>query len=328
MEHEALMRAAQGYRESAVILAAVEIGLFDRAWPSGGETRNDLSATLGCDPRALGTLLDALTALEILAKHEDRYTLPEATARSLDPQNPGSLLFMLRHQVRTARRWNRLAEVLRSGHPISETEAPDPGGRQAFIDAMHFRAIKDADKLAEAVLTGSERNILDIGGASGSYTIAFLRRLPQARATLTDLPPVIEMARQRLTEEKLLDRVTLTGGNMLDDPPPPGHDLALLSAIVHMFSRAENQRLFANVLAALSPGGRLIIRDHVMDPDHTHPATGAMFAINMLVGTPGGGCYSMEEFTEDLILCGFERVRLIRTGTQGDGLVEAFRPIV
>jgi hypothetical protein len=100
----------------------------------------------------------------------------------------------------------------------------------------------------------------------------------------------------------------------------------MLSAIIHQNSPAQNVELFRKVLHALVPGGRLIVRDHVMEPDRIKPEAGAVFAVNMLVNTPGGSTYTFDEIKAWLTEAGFTNVQLIQTGRQMDGLVEAFKP--
>jgi hypothetical protein len=63
-----------------------------------------------------------------------------------------------------------------------------------------------------------------------------------------------------------------------------------------------------------------------MEPDRAHPKDGAIFAINMLVGTKGGGTYTYEEIEAGLTSAGFIRVRLLKRGEHMDGIVEAFKP--
>ena len=74
------------------------------------------------------------------------------------------------------------------------------------------------------------------------------------------------------------------------------------------------------------PGGRLVIRDHVMNPNHTQPVSGAFFAVNMLVVTPGGNTYSFEEIKASLESAGFINISLIQPDEQMSGLVEGFKP--
>ena len=168
--------------------------------------------------------------------------------------------------------------------------------------------------------------MLDVGGGSGTYTIACLRAVPEMRATLFDLPEVIEMARERLRNEGLLDRVNLVSGSFYLQEFPEGHDLALISAIIHSNSLEENLELYRKVFRSLKRGGRILVRDHVMSPDRTLPRDGAIFAINMLVGTSGGGTYTFGEIEAGLREAGFERIRLMKQGEHMDAVVEAFKP--
>lgn len=69
--------------------------------------------------------------------------------------------------------------------------------------------------------------------------------------------------------------------------------------------------LIRKALISLADGGTLMIRDVVMDDSRTHPLDGAMFAINMLVATQGGGTYTFNEFQEDLNAAGFTDVQLL-----------------
>ncbi len=105
-----------------------------------------------------------------------------------------------------------------------------------------------------------------------------------------------------------------------------GHDLAFVSAIIHQNSPDQNVDLFRKVLAALDPGGCIVVRDYVLSSDRTSPKAGAIFAVNMLIGTSGGNSYTYEEIEDALEQAGFSRVRLMHTGTRMDGLVEAFKP--
>jgi len=146
------------------------------------------------------------------------------------------------------------------------------------------------------------------------------------KATLFDKPEVIEMARERLRKEGMLDRVALVPGDFYQDELPPGHDLAFVSAIIHQNSPAQNLDLFNKVFRSLNRGGRILIRDHVMEPDRIHPRNGAIFAINMLLGTLGGGTYTFDEIETGLSQAGFTRIHLFKKGEQMDALVEALKP--
>ncbi len=149
------------------------------------------------------------------------------------------------------------------------------------------------------------RHLLDVGGATGTWTLAFLRAVPEAQARLFDLPDAKPLVEARLAQTPLGNRIRFVGGDFYRDPLPTGADFAWLSAIAHQNSRQQNRELFTKVWTALEAGGRIGIRDVVMEPCRTRPVQGARFAVNMLVHTKGGGTYTFQEFAEDLQSAGF-----------------------
>jgi SAM-dependent methyltransferase len=324
---ENILKSAQSFMESRILLTAAELDLFT-ILRDNPLTANEIAGKIGGDTRALTMVLDALVALDYLVKQDRRYCCAGNNARLLAKDSPESVLPMIRHMASLWQRWSRLTDVVRDAEgardPFRFTR--DPEELRAFIGAMHVVSGPLARKTVAAVGAGASKALLDIGGGSGSYTIAFLRAVPGMKATLFDLPDVVEMARERLSEEGLLDRTTLVAGDFHRQELPPGNDLALISAIIHSNSPEQNLDLYRKAFRALNPGGRILIRDHVMEPDRAHPKNGAIFAINMLVGTEGGGTYTYEEIEKDLLTAGFTDVRLIRQGEQMDALVEAYRP--
>ena len=216
----------------------------------------------------------------------------------------------------------------RFNNPSDKASASSQGTNElgAFISAMDVIAARLAPRIVAAVNPGSSRALLDVGGASGTYTLAFLQAAPEMKATLFDRPEVIKIARQRLGEAGVLSRVTLVAGDFYRDEFPQGHDLAFVSAIIHQNSPEQNLNLFVKVFRSLVPGGRIVIRDHVMEPDRTNPKEGAVFAVNMLLSTSGGRTYTYDEIKAGLAQAGFVSIRLLQKGEHMDGLVEAFKP--
>ena len=147
--------------------------------------------------------------------------------------------------------------------------------------------------------------------------------MPEATAVLFDLPPVMPLARDRLTRAGLADRVSLVAGDFYTDDLPGGADFAWLSVIAHQNSRAQKRLLYRRIHSALAAEGTLVIRDIVMDVTKTQPLSGALFAVNMLVATEGGGTFTLDEFAQDLTLSGFTDIDLVHQGQAMDSLVRA-----
>jgi len=313
----------RGFLKSRVILTAAELDLFTRL-DKGQATADDLAEELMCDKRCLTRLLDSLVAFKLLSKQDSLYQNSER-GTLLSGKHPETELPMVLHLNGLWETWGGLTETVKSGtnpkrRPVSER---GDDGLEAFIGAMHVVGRSLSREIAEAYDLSPFQKLVDIGGATGTYIVAFLEKNPRMTAVLFDLPDVIPMAKKRLERKGLLDRVELVSGDFYTDELPKGCDLALLSAIIHQNSPQENLNLYRKIHQALVPGGKVLIRDHVMDPGRTFPPQGTLFAINMLVNTEGGDTYTFDEIKKCLEAAGFGEVKLVREGERMDCLVEA-----
>jgi predicted O-methyltransferase YrrM len=323
---DAVMVEARGFTKSRVILTAAELDLFTRLDESAGSAE-ELAKGQELDLRALTRLLDCLVTLNLLKKDKGVYS-PTESGSFYSSRHPETVLPMVLHLNRLWRTWSDLTDLVRTGGRSQE----EPGLRMAeedcksFVGAMHVVGRELSAKIAADYDLSRFKRMLDIGGASGTYTIAFLRKNPTLTAVLFDFENVLAMARERIAEEGLQERVELVKGDFYRDPLPTGCDLALLSAIIHQNSPEENLSLYEKVFSALVPGGTLLIRDHIMEESRTVPPAGALFALNMLVNTRGGDTYTFREVEEQLHRAGFVDVKQVRHGMEMDCLVEGRRP--
>jgi predicted O-methyltransferase YrrM len=318
-----LLETIRAFMKSRILLTAVELDLFTRI-DRGVDSAEKLAENSHLDVRALTRLLDAVTALGFLNKENRRYSLsPDNPWLSADhPDNP---LPMVRHMNELWDTWSHLTESVRIGKNPAHTPVSEKNEHalNAFIGAMDVIGRSLAREITADLDLSSYRKLLDIGGASGTYTIAFLQKNPDMTSVIFDLKPVLPLAAKRLRESGFSDRVELTGGDFYTDPLPIGCDLALLSAIIHQNSPAQNLDLYQKIHEAIEPGGTLMIRDHIMDEVRTSPPAGTVFALNMLVATDGGDTYTFREIEQSLKTAGFNDIRQIRHGGRMDGIVTA-----
>lgn len=308
---QSILELARSYQPACVLAAAADLDVF-RTIGRQPATATSVAERLHADPRGTTTLLDALAALQLLDKSGDTYSVPPAIADALAQTGPGSVLAMAQHQATCLRRWCTLAHVVKAGHPVDTVPSVRGAGAdlESFILAMNDLASAAADTVIRHVQPLEFRTVLDVGGGSGTWTLAFLRACTSGRAVLFDLPAVVPLAAARFKGAGVADRVELVAGDYNTDPMPAGADLAWISAIVHQNSRQVNRALFRTVHDALVDGGRIAIRDHLMDASRTQPAAGALFAVNMLVGTAAGGTFTIDELRDDLESVGFGDVAI------------------
>jgi predicted O-methyltransferase YrrM len=308
------------------LISAAELDLFSKL-KAGPWAVEDLCEAEGWNPRGVRILLDALAAQGLAVITEDgKYGVDTTIADWLAADGADSALPMILHRGKMWETWSDLTEIAKTGektHRVELMKTWPPEQKKAFARAMGVTGRITADKIAESLDLTRYKRMLDVGGAIGTYIEAFLRRAPHMTATLFELPGVVDVARETLTVSGLMDRVKIVEGDFNTDELPMGHDLAFLSAIIHMNDREKNRKLYSRIFKALEPGGIILIRDYVMDSTRTKPVEGAVFAVNMLVATSGGNSYTFDEIKEDLESAGFIETKIIREGEKMDQLVSA-----
>jgi O-methyltransferase/methyltransferase family protein len=313
MDFAKIASLMSGYAEARAIQAAVELGVFDVL-----ETARDAAAVaraIGSDPRATEILLDALVSIDVIDKAASLYSLNDTSLTYLVKRSPKYLGGMILFDSSSWNSWGRLVEAVRSGKPA---RTPDmyqnrPEETEDFIGAMDslVRARGDAEIVMEHLDLGGVKRLLDIGSGPATYPVSFCRRYPELRATVFDLPATLAVTERYIRNARLADRIELVAGDYRKDAFPPGHEVAFLSNIIHAESAKENAGLMAKLYSALADGGRIVIKDHILNDAHTHPASGAVFALLMLLTTERGKCYSYVEVGGWLESAGFKDVREI-----------------
>lgn len=306
-----LSRLASGHVEARIIQAAVSLGLFEALKDGKGDALA-IAASIQAEPRATALLLNALVALGLLTKEKDLFSLSEISATYLLTSSPKFLGAMILFDSSLWECWRDLEKAVRSGQPVRVPDMyqGDPQATELFIGAMHslVRARGDAEILAQKLELSGVRDLLDIGSGPGTYPIDLCRRLPGLRATIFDLPGTLKITERFVQEAGLAERIRLVAGDYRRDPIPGTYQMVFLSNIIHGEGRDENSRLMRKLYGCLDKGGRIVIKDHILDDSLAHPAVGAIFSVLMLLTTEHGRCYSFNEVKEWLEDAGFKQV--------------------
>ncbi len=322
-----LMELSSAFWAFKTLAVAHELEIFSRLSGSDGMNPAELAKALDIHERPSEVLLTACAALGLLEKRGERYKNTRLAEEYLVRGKRyyfGGLITM--HDKLLYPAWDRLLEAIRTNRPTawdpnrqkSLFEGKDPVILETFWKAMHSLGTITARILGEAVDFTGFRRLLDVGGGSGAFDIELCRRYPQLRATVYDLPFVTEIAVAKIADAGLGDRITTLGGDFFADAAfPAGHDLILLSQIMHDWGESNDRKILRKCYEALESGGAVIISELLVNDEKTGAKPAALMSVNMLVAYFDSRNYTAAEYSSWLIDAGFSNVRVVRFEAPG-----------
>jgi hypothetical protein len=262
----------------------------------------DLRRELGLAERPTRVLLTALCAFGLLVRDGDQFALTALARDHLLPDSPFDISAYM-GLAADSPGVRALVERLRTNQPAGTR--PDQGGA-AFIFREGLESAMEQEESARDLtlaLAGRARNVapvlaegyplanavclLDIGGGSGLYSIAWLQRHPRLRAIVWDRPEVLKVAQELAAAEGVADRLECRPGDMFTDPVPTGCDVMLFSNILHDWDVPQCRALVARTAAALPGGGRLLIHDAFLNDALDGPLPLALYSTALFCLTEG-----------------------------------------
>ncbi|WP_028922578.1 methyltransferase family protein [Pseudonocardia acaciae] len=280
---DGIVDIAVGYMAAKQLFAASRIGLFaalaDR--PLGPA---ELAERTGVTPRVARILADAMASRGLLVRAEGCYGLSPAAATYL--VGSGSRLdlapFLAFLNEVSYPHWVGFDATVDS----SEPGHLDLGGsrRDTFLAGVMTYNALHAAMLADGFDFGPYRELLDLGGLSGAFSIEAMRRNERLRTTFVFDPGSVDRVVREATEAGFGQRVTGIGAvTDTAEPPRGGFDLVMANHVVHRFSEEQNAGILARARAASAPGARLVLLDFFLDDDERQRPLDALHAAEYLV---------------------------------------------
>ena len=316
-----VMELGHGYQRSMILFAALKIGLF-RSLAEGPCGAPALARRIGADPGKLAVLLDALSALGLVAKRAGKYR-NAGIARDLLLPGPRSMESILLHHLDGWGEWGRLPSAVRAGRdPRTGAEV---GYQENFIRGMEENARERAGQVAHTHPLRPGERLLDLGGGAATYAVAWAKACPDAEITVFDTPGTLRVTRKILREKGAERRVRLLEGDFLKDPLGGPYDFVWISQILHAYAVPDCLRLLRRTRASLSPGGRVAVQEFLLDEEKVSPPGPVFFSVHMVAVTEGGRAYTAREVAGMLRKAGFRKIVAEPKDARGVGIVRAIR---
>lgn len=293
-----ILQLAMAFMRSKHLFTASELGVFARLG-EGPRTLAQLADELRLPARTLRIVVDAVTALGLLEREGDAYRNGEVAQAYLSGRGPADMRAFMRFFDRLSyARWMTLQESVRLGRGVSGPFNFNSEEQEIFSRGVAGVTDGHALALAASYDFSGQRRILDLGGGTGNFLTAILERYSDVQCTLYELPGAAAVARQQLAQHPRSRQITVLGGDFFKDPPPAGHDTAILAHVVHVLTAERNVELLRLARRACVAGAKLLIVDFWTNATHTEPLEAALMAGEFLVMAADGDVYSVEQGRE------------------------------
>ena len=294
LKPDPIFQVASGFLAAKHLFVAVEVGLFEKL-ARGPATLEEMSQRTGIPLRTLRITADAMVALGFIKRQGEQYNNSPLAASFLAGTGQSDLRPFLRFWNRISYlRHARLEDAIRTDEIVFKT-ALNEQEQTLYSEGVEAVTAGTANALPEKYDFGRHQSLLDLGGGTGSFLLAILRRFDKLRCTLYDQPAVTAATRLRFEQTPYGSRVQIVEADFFEDPIPKGHDVILVENIIHCFPADRVLELLNRARSAASVAARLLLVDFWTNATHTEPAFAALMAAEFLL-TPGrGDVYSLDD---------------------------------
>lgn len=316
-----------GYQSPCVLMAANELNIFD-ALDKNPISAEQLASALELSGEGTERLLNALTAMNIADKEDNLFQLKDEWKPYLTQTGDRCMQQWIRLISDHLPLWMELPKFVRNGKPlksIMEMLGSDPHKTRTFIDAMHDKGLKATWMIAREVPVGEATHLLDVGGGPGTYALEWCKLHSHLKATIFDIAPVLEVAKNYIQKYGLENRVNTLAGDFNTDPLGEGYDLVLLANVLHMYNEENGKNLAHKAVSALKPGGRIVIHGFCTEENLTEPLEDVMFSLNIGMLTPGGRAHPIPEKIMWLKEAGITDIRDFRIEAVPTGVITGIK---
>jgi len=289
-----LLEMSGYYWRTCALHTGVKLDIFTAIGPDCLSC-DDINKKIKADKRGLTRLLNALSAMGLLKKTDEKYSNSPAALSFLSKDSPQYIGFMIMHHHHLMDSWQNMGRAIMEGGPIRErTSFSDDEWRESFLMGMFNMGMAVAPKLSKEMDLSGCKKLLDFGGGPGTFAIHFCLANPGLSASVYDLETTRPFAEKTIKKFKAADRVDFISGDFNEEEfsHPHEYDAAFLSHILHGEGPKEANDVIRKAVSALKPGSRIFIHEFILNNDMAGPIFPALFSINMYLGTEEGQSYS------------------------------------
>jgi hypothetical protein len=291
-----LETAIYGSITTTVLKLTDKHGILECLTSGGAMTSTAVADRLELDRDTVERLLLVLNTFDLVRRDTDgAYTLHQHLAPYFDRRDPSYVGGFVDHMLEaTAIGPELLDRYLVEGKAAVDASRPAPyetfyrdeESVREFMDAMWSLSYAVSQELVPLAGIDHAKMLVDVGGASGPFSIAALQQVPGLRAVVFDLPEVEPHVHRSRETYGVRDRLDFTPGDFFRDELPRG-DVIAFGYVMSNWPDEQCARLLAKAYQSCEPGGRVLLMERLFDDDRSGPVATSVMNLMMHFETNG-----------------------------------------
>jgi hypothetical protein len=265
-----VFQVARVLRNTGVLRILLEKG-------SAGLTMDEIREQLRLPEYGLRVLLESALGIGLVVLNDEKYTITKTgTYIHNDPLTNVNMNFV--HDICYKGLFD-LDKSIETGKPVGLKEFGDwdtiyeglsslpTQVQKSWFAFDHFFSDLAFPPALSKVYTGDIKKILDIGGNTGKWAIASAAYVKDIEITIMDLPGQLEVAKEKVKQAGLGDRISFYPANLLDEKTifPKGFDAIWMSQFLDCFSEKEIISILKRCYDAVSENQYVLILEAFWD---------------------------------------------------------------
>lgn len=309
-----IFQVARVLRNSGILKLIQDAGL-------AGITIAEISETLKLPVYGIRVLLESALSIGLVIVKDKKYCLTKTGYFILhDPLTKTNMNFV--HDVCYKGLFS-LDESIETGKPVGLKEFGEwktiyeglsklpEHVQKSWFSFDHFFSDDAFPIVLPFVYKNGIKKILDVGGNTGKWAIASAGYADDIQIRIIDLPGQLNVAREKIADLGLSDRVSFSAANILDEETkfPTGFDAIWMSQFLDCFSEVEIVSILKRCHEALDDNGYVFIMEPFWDLQKYEVAAFCLQQTSIYFTAIANGnsqMYSAETFFRCIEAAGFE----------------------
>ncbi|KNF08685.1 hypothetical protein CLPU_6c01710 [Gottschalkia purinilytica] len=265
---EIINNLTESFKAHQVLIAALEVGLFDWIYENGESTREEIIEGIKINGMFSRSFLSTLLSLGFLQLNSDKYTNTEVTNKFLVSKSKYYQGNWIKRNTGSSSKWNNLKDNIIAKEENDSTS--DDNLELSLIKGLQERSLRGELQNIVGHVTSwngfsKSKKILDMGDEYGLYSIALSQLNSNLTGTILSNSHDIKVTEKYIAKYNLANKLKILQNDATSNEIDANNDIVLVSHSLYKH-RKKLGDIFDNINKLLKEGGLAVFNHWFCGP--------------------------------------------------------------